>query len=99
MPREQVDLKFRIFLLTLLDGRELSFSQIRGSIARDYTEKKYPRGELNQMLVNLHASGLIVRRKLKKEEREDQGRHSYTIADRGRERKKYYQGQLEKLES
>ena len=94
--REQVDLKFRIFLLTLLERRELTFSQIRGCIARDYREKKYLKQETNQMLVKLHMNGLIVRRKLRKEEREDPGKYSYTITDRGMKRREYYQRRLEK---
>jgi predicted transcriptional regulator len=94
--REQIDLKFRIFLLTLLERRELTFSQIRGSIMRDYTEQKYLKQEVNRTLVNLHVNGLIVRRKLRKEEREDQGRYSYTITDRGGKRREYYQERLDK---
>ncbi len=99
MHREQVDLKFRIFLLNLLEHRELSFAQIRGSVARDYREKKYLRQEVNQMLMNLHVNGLIVRRNLQKSEREDQGKYAYTITERGRERKKHYQEQLQEIES
>lgn len=83
-------------MLTLLRGRELTFSQICGCIARDYREKKYLKQEVNQMLRKLHVNGLIVRRKLRKEEREDQGRYSYTITDRGLKRREYYQGRLEK---
>ena len=96
MTREQVDLKFRIFLLTLLERRELTFSQIRGCIARDYREKKYLKQEINQVLMRLHVNGLVARRKLRKEEREDKGRYSYTITDRGMKRREYYQGRLEK---
>ena len=96
MTREQVDLKFRIFLLTLLERRELTFSRIRGCIARDYREKKYLKQEVNQILVKLHINGLIVRRKLRKEEREDPGKYSYVSTDRGMKRREYYQKQLDK---
>jgi hypothetical protein len=97
--RERMDLNVRIFLLDLLDGRELSFSQIRQSLASDYHEKKYIKQEVMEFLVKLRENHLISRKKLSKKDRFDRCRNSYTITDRGIHRKKYYQKQLEGQEN
>lgn len=96
--RERMDLNVRIFLLNLLDGRELSFSQIRKSLATDYKEKKYIKQEVMEFLVKMKDSHLISRKKISKGDRFDRCRFSYTITDRGIHRREYYQKQLDERE-
>lgn len=96
--KERMDLNVRIFLLDLLDGRKLSFSQIRKSLAIDYKGKKYIKQEVMEYLNKFLENHLISREKISKKDRFDRCRYAYTITDRGIHRRKYYQKQLDERE-
>lgn len=99
--RERMNLPFRIFVLGLLDRRELTFTEIRGGVARDYKEKEYRREEVRSLLQRFLDNKLISRKNLAKPERWNKCRYSYTLTERGRERIEYYERRLreEGLES
>lgn len=93
--RDRMDLQFRIFLFDLLDNRELTFTDIKGSVARDYHEKKYMRQEIRTFLLKLLVNSLISRGDLEKNDRWDSCRYIYTLTDKGRMRRTYYLKQLQ----
>jgi len=88
-----VDFKFRVYLLGLCDGRELTTNDIWKAIRRDYTEKKFTRSRIDELLKQFVKRNLLSRDKVEPSE-EDRCRYSYTITKRGRERAEYYKTKM-----
>ena len=92
--KSNIDFKFRVYLLELCDGRELSSNDIWKAIRRD-TDKKFTRQRVDGLLRQFAGSGyhFLSRNKIEPFE-EDRCRYSYTTTKRGRERAKYYKIQM-----
>ena len=97
MTIDSIDFKFRVYLLRLCDGRELTSNDIRKSIILDYTDKKFTRSRIDGLLKQFAGSGyhLLSRNKVEPFEG-DRCRYSYTTTKRGRERAKYYRTKMQK---
>ena len=90
---DSIDFKFRVYLLELCNGRELTANDIRKAIRRDYTEKEFTRQRVNGLLRQFTGYHFLSRNKIEPSE-EDQCRYSYTTTNRGRERAEYYRTQI-----
>ena len=93
--KSSIDFKFRVYLLELCDGRELTSNDIWRTIIMDYTDKKFTRQRIDGLLKQFVGSGyhLLSRNKIEPSEG-DRCRYSYTTTKRGRERAKYYKTQM-----
>lgn len=91
---DNIDFKFRVYLLGLCDGRELTANDIRKAIRRDYTEKEFTRQRIDGLLKQFVKYHFLSRNKVEPSE-EDQCRYSYTTTKRGRERAKYYKAKMQ----
>jgi len=90
---DSIDFKFRVYLLGLCDGRELTTNDIRKAIKRDYGEKEFTRQRIENLLKQFLKSNFISRTKIEPSE-EDKCRCSYTTTKRGRERAEYYKTRM-----
>jgi len=91
--KNSIDYKFRIFLLELCEGRELTVNDIRKVIKRDYKEKDFSRQRINELIKQFVDSNFLTRNKIEPSE-DDKCKYSYTTTKRGMERIRYYQIQL-----
>jgi len=90
-----IDFKFRVFLLGLCDGRELTANDIWKAIRRDYVEKKFTRQRIDGLLKQFVGYHFLSRNNVEPFEN-DRCRYSYTTTERGRERAKYYRTKMQK---
>lgn len=88
-----IDFKFRVFLLELCNGRELTANDIRKAIRRDYTEKEFTRQRIDGLLKQFVRHHFLSRNKVEPSE-EDRCRYSHTTTKRGRERAEYYKTRM-----
>jgi len=86
---DSIDFKFRVYLLGLCDGRELTANDIRKAISRDYKEKEFTRQRIDGLLKQFTKYHFLSRNKVEPSE-EDQCKYSYTTTKRGMERAEYY---------
>jgi len=86
---KQTDVRFRLFLLELLDGRELTRADIDRAIARDYPSKDFSRQRLTDIMTKLKSNHLISRTAI--EGGPEEGcLYSYTATKWGRKKIDYY---------
>ena len=83
-----IDFKFRIYLLGLCDGRELTSNDIWKSIIIN-TDKKFTRQRIDGLLKQFVKYHFLSRNKVEPFEG-DRCMYSYTTTKRGRERAEYY---------
>lgn len=85
------DYKFRAYLLHLLDGREMSPKEIWGAMEEDAPWKKISYRRLLQILNNLAFHSHLRKMRVKEKREADRCLHVYTVTDRGRKRREYYE--------
>ena len=90
--KSNIDFKFRVYLLELCSGRELSSNDIEKAVRRD-TDKKFTRQRIDGLLKQFARCHLLSRNKIEPFEN-DRCRYSYTTTERGRERAKYYRTKM-----
>lgn len=95
--RERTNYRFRIFLLNLLNGREMTSTEIRKSVARDYKMQKFTEQEIRHLLVIFQRNMLVSRKKIQGPKI---GRCKFTFitTDRGRKRMEWYRLKLKEQE-
>jgi len=93
--KSSIDFKFRVYLLGLCNGRDLTANDIREAIRRNYTGKEFTRQRIDGLLKQFVGYHLLSRNKVEPSEK-DRCRYSYTTTKRGRERAKYYKTQMRK---
>lgn len=91
------DYKLRIFLLTLVDGHEHSFIDIRRAIKQEFYQRDLTGIKIRKIVDKLVRFECISRQK---QEMRDEGNciYMYTITRRGRERLVYYKKKLKERE-
>ena len=89
-----IDFKFRVYLLGLCNGRELTARDIQRAILLDYMDKKFTRQRIDGLLKQFVGYHFLSRNKVEPSE-EDRCRYSYTTTKRGRERAKYYKTKMQ----
>lgn len=92
----KLDYHFRIFLLTLLDGRERSFKEIDNTIKRNYHRKTYT-PERVQIVLNKLVSFYCLTKTKHETTLEDRSKYSYTITPVGRKRLEYYKQKVTQI--
>ena len=89
------DFPFRVFLLELLAGRELSIVEIERAMQRDYPQKQISRARLKDMMEKLRRFHSISRRK-DDEPRDDHCKFVFTTTQHGLEKIEYFKEQIKK---
>ncbi len=90
--KSSIDFKFRVYLLELCRGRELSSNDIEKAVRRD-TDKKFTRQRIDGLLKQFARCHLLSRNKVEPPG-EDRCKYSYTTTKRGRERAEYYRTKM-----
>jgi len=62
--KSSIDFKFRVYLLKLCDGRELTARDIQKAIILNYTEKKFTRSRVDGLLKQFVGRHLLSRNKV-----------------------------------
>jgi len=91
---DSIDFKFRVYLLGLCDGRELTANDIRKAIKRDYTDKDFSRQRIDELLKQFTKNTILSRNKMEPFEGGDRSKYSYTTTKRGQERAGYYKTRM-----
>jgi len=90
--KSSIDFKFRIYLLGLCDGHELTANDIWKAVIIN-TDKKFTRQRIDGLLKQFVGYHFLSRNKVEPFEG-DRCRYSYTTTKRGRERAEYYKTQM-----
>ena len=91
----ETDYNIREYILSLLDGRELTTKQIIQSVQRDYKRKEFAPSKINDILRRF-AENYTVSRTKRGPTKDDRSHRSFTITNRGRKRLDYYRRELKK---
>lgn len=87
------DYPLRIFLLTLLDGHEYSFIDVKRAVKQEFYRRNLTGQRIRGIVNKLVRYNCISKQKREKPDEND-CIYIYTINNRGRERLKYYSKKL-----
>ena len=90
------DINFRLFILNLLNGRELSSVEVNNAVKRDFPSKQITKQRVDGLLKRLTLYSDLMRRRIDKQEqdRNDNCLYTFTLSNKGRKLKRHY---LEKM--
>ena len=91
--KNKSDFPFRLFLLELLTGRELSIVEIEQAIQRDYPQKEISRERLKDVIEKLRRFKSISRRE-DDESRDDNCTFVFTTTRHGLDKIRYFKEQI-----
>ena len=93
----RLDYQFRIFLLSLLDGRERSSKEIDNAIKLNYSMKQYTIQRIQIILNKLVKFHCLSKNKHERIP-EDRSMYSYVITHGGRKRLQYYKDKWKEIQ-